>query len=107
MAILDPIPREQAEDILARVREVPGVADMHGGAYGEASLLYPGARVRGLRIDTDDDGNERLEAHIVADLDATGSLGDLASRVRDAAAARAGDRPVDVIIADAVAGGSR
>lgn len=102
MAIIDPIPQEDAEELSARVQGVEGVAGLHAGTFGEASLLYPGARVKGLKL-SGPEGQERLEVYLVADLSRTDSLANLASRVRDALAGRTEGRPVDVIVADAVA----
>lgn len=102
MAIIDPIPREEAEELSARVQGVEGVAGLHAGAFGEASLLYPGARVKGLKL-RGSENQERLEVHIVADLSHVESLDELASQVRGAIAHTAHNRPVDVIVADVVA----
>lgn len=102
MAIIDPIPREEAEALSARVQGVEGVAGLHAGAFGEASLLYPGARVKGLTL-SGPEGQERLEVHLIADLSRTDSLNSLAGRVRDALAGHTAGRTVDVIVADAVA----
>jgi len=48
-------------DVLAQVvRAVPGVHDLHGGAFGEVATYLPGRRVPGIRLN--DDG---CDLHIV------------------------------------------
>lgn len=98
MSVSDPLPYEEAEQLVATVRAVPGVADLHSGTFGEAALLYPGKRVRGLRLREE----SRLEVHLVADLDAAADLHSLAQDVRRVVE-RATGLTVDVIIADATA----
>ncbi|KQB84330.1 hypothetical protein [Corynebacterium oculi] len=101
MPVTDPLSYEDAERLAAALRSVPGVADLHAGAFGEASLLYPGKRVRGLRLREE----SRLEVHLVADLDAASDLHRLAEEVRSTAQAATGFT-VDVIVADAVSPGT-
>ncbi|MCH6197774.1 hypothetical protein MHT86_09765 [Corynebacterium mastitidis] len=96
MSVTDPLPYEDAEELARTLRSVPGVADLHSGTFGEASLLYPGQRVRGLRLRE----GSHLEVHLVADLDATANLHHLAEEVRRVAH-RATGFAVDVVIADA------
>lgn len=104
----DPIDADVARHLVDSITHLDGVDSMHAGSLGEVSLLYPGARVRGLRVQGD-----RLEVHVVADL--TGvpegvGLVEVADRVRStaraalAAAPEAGARidQIDVTIADAV-----
>jgi uncharacterized alkaline shock family protein YloU len=45
---------ELAEAIAAAVTAVDGVAELHGGIFGEAATYLPGRRVAGVRIDGDD-----------------------------------------------------
>lgn len=97
MPVSDPLSHEDAEQLVRTVRALTGVADMHAGTFGEASLLYPGQRVRGLRLRED----SRLEVHIVADLNAASDLHSLADDVRRTVHGATG-LTVDVIIADAV-----
>ncbi|WPF66472.1 MULTISPECIES: hypothetical protein [unclassified Corynebacterium] len=97
MPVSDPLSYEDAEQLVQTVRAITGVADIHAGTFGEASLLYPGQRVRGLRLRED----SRLEVHIVADLDAASDLHGLAENVRRTVHAATGFT-VDVFIADAV-----
>jgi hypothetical protein len=40
----------EADLIAARVLEVPGVAGLHGGAFGEVATYLPGRRVLGVRL---------------------------------------------------------
>lgn len=98
----DPVPQDTARRVEAAVRALPGVADLSPGAVAEVALLYPGARVRGLRL-SGSGAAPRLEVHVVADLRAAGNLHELSERVRAAAAAHV-RFPVDVIVADAVDG---
>ncbi|MBC3186052.1 hypothetical protein H7347_05595 [Corynebacterium sp. zg-331] len=93
----DSLPYEDAEKLVRMVCALPGVADLHAGTFGEVSLLYPGRRVRGLRLRE----GTHLEVHLVADLAAAPDLHDLAREVRRAVQSATGFT-VDVIIADAV-----
>lgn len=49
----DPAP-ELAETIAAAVTAVDGVAELHGGIFGEAATYLPGRRVAGVRMDDND-----------------------------------------------------
>ena len=42
-----------ADVIAAAARSVPGVADLHTGAFGEAATYLPGRRVNGVQIRDD------------------------------------------------------
>lgn len=95
----DPVERSVAEAVAASVVAVPGVSTLHAGQYGEIALLYPGARVPGLRLV---DGH--LEVHVVVDLHTLGTdtpLAKLAEKIR-AAAGQHSPFPVDVVLADAL-----
>ncbi|WP_394284113.1 hypothetical protein [Corynebacterium sp.] len=96
----DPIAQESARRVEAAVLALPGVAGLSSGELSEVALLYPGARVRGLRLSRSG-SVPRLEVHVVADLRTAGDLYELSERVRAAAAAHV-RFPVDVIVADAV-----
>lgn len=48
-----------SEQIATVTRSVPGVADLHGGVFGEVATYLPGGRVAGVRI-TDD----HVEIHL-------------------------------------------
>jgi uncharacterized alkaline shock family protein YloU len=50
---------ELADAIASAVTAVDGVADLHGGMFGEAATYLPGRRVAGVRLD---DGH--TEIHI-------------------------------------------
>ncbi|MFY0407966.1 hypothetical protein [Solicola sp. PLA-1-18] len=39
-----------ADAIVESVRSVPGVAGLHGGAFGEVATYLPGRRVTGVRL---------------------------------------------------------
>ena len=45
---------ELADAIAAAVTAVDGVAELHGGMFGEAATYLPGRRVAGVRLDGDD-----------------------------------------------------
>jgi hypothetical protein len=45
---------ELAEAIAAAVAGVAGVADLHGGMFGEAATYLPGRRVPGVRLNDGD-----------------------------------------------------
>ncbi|GAB3823274.1 hypothetical protein [Kribbella italica] len=44
---------ELSERIAELTRAVPGVADLHGGVFGEVATYLPGGRVPGVRIRPD------------------------------------------------------
>ena len=46
-------PADLADVIAAAARSVPGVADLHTGAFGEAATYLPGRRVNGVQIRDD------------------------------------------------------
>jgi hypothetical protein len=98
----DPVSHDAARHVETAVLALPGVAGLSSGEFSEIALLYPGARVRGLRL-SDPGVVPRLEVHVVVDLRAAGNLHELSERVRAAAAAHV-RFPVDVIVADAVDG---
>ena len=89
------VPLDVAEAIVSEVTSIHGVGDMHSGQFGEVALLYPGTRVRGLRL-TD----PRLEVHLVCDYAAGEDLYRVAEKVR-AAASQHVDLTVDVFFGDA------
>ncbi|MEU4396783.1 hypothetical protein [Kribbella sp. NPDC023855] len=83
-----------SELVAAAVLAVPGVAALHGGAFGEVATYLPGAKIAGVRI-TDD----RIQVHLAV---AAGyPVHDLADAVRAAVRPLAG-QPVDVTIEDVV-----
>ena len=84
-----------SERIVAAVLATPGVAAMHGGAFGEVATYLPGHRVAGIR--TNPDGV--TEVHVT--LRYGTPVRDTAARVRDAAAAVVGG-VVDVTVEDVV-----
>lgn len=97
MSYSDPVPHEKAVAIVNALTSVPGVAGMHAGRFGEIALLFPGERVRGLRVD---DG--RLQVHVDVDLDQLGLESDLhqfAGKLRDLVTQKT-NLPVDVTVAD-------
>jgi hypothetical protein len=50
---------ELSEQIAAATRSVEGVADLHGGMFGEIGTYLPGGRVAGIRI-----AGGRVEVHV-------------------------------------------
>ncbi|NLE80487.1 MAG: Asp23/Gls24 family envelope stress response protein [Rhodococcus sp.] len=90
---------EPADVIAAAVLEVPGVAALHGGTFGEVGTYLPGRRVAGVR--TDETGTD---VHVTVYYDAV--VADVAERVRKAVGSITGTK-VDVTIADVVPAGSK
>ncbi len=89
-----------ADLIATVVRAVPGVVDLHGGAYGEAATYLPGRRVVGVEV-----GEERVAIHIVAALPPASAGGGsdletLATEVRRAAAPLCAGLRIDVFVED-------
>ena len=83
-----------ADAVAAATRAVPGVADLHTGAFGEVATYLPGRRVNGVRL-----REQVTEVHIV--LTWGSPLLDTADRVRAAVAALV-TTPVDVTVEDVV-----
>ena len=81
-----------SERIVAAVLETPGVAAMHGGAFGEVATYLPGRRVTGVTV-----GPTSCAVHLAARYPA--NVVDTAERVR-AAVESLVDVPVDVTIED-------
>jgi len=50
---------QPSEQIAAAARSVEGVADLHGGMFGEVGTYLPGGRVAGIRI-----AGDRVEVHV-------------------------------------------
>jgi len=81
-----------ADQVAAAVRAVPGVADLHTGAFGEVATHLPGRRVGGVQIRPD-----HCAVHVV--LYWGWPVLATADRVRAVVAALVGTR-VDVTIED-------
>ena len=84
--------------VVAAVRAVPGVAELHGGLFGEAATYLPGRRVAGVRII---DGT--AEVHLSVRYGS--SVHAVAGAVRRAVLGLVGG-PVDVIVEDVVEDGA-
>lgn len=84
------------------VRTVPGVADLHGGVFGEVATYADGRRVAGVRLGGGGHG-PRVEIHLTAVYPA--DLPALADAVRARVAPHV-DGPVDVVVQDVVASGT-
>lgn len=89
-----PQPVDLADRVAAAVRAVPGVADLHTGAFGEVATYLPGRKVAGVQIRTD-----HCAVHVV--LYWGSPVLQTADRVRSAVTALVGTR-VDVTIEDVV-----
>jgi uncharacterized alkaline shock family protein YloU len=48
-----------SEQIAAAARSVEGVADLHGGMFGEVGTYFRGGRVAGVRV-----AGDRVEVHV-------------------------------------------
>lgn len=99
----DSLSREQAQSLADDIVALPGVAGLNGGQFGEVALLYPGAKVQGLRISAPrtDPQSPRLEVSVVAKASDLPNLDDLAESVRHIVSNYT-DLPVDVTISDVV-----
>ncbi|MFB9924137.1 hypothetical protein ACFORO_10125 [Amycolatopsis halotolerans] len=84
-------PLEEAAWIVAAVRELPEVAELHSGPFGRVATLGAGGRVSGVRV---------TEADVTVGVTvwAPFSAGDVAAAVRAAVASPGW--PVHVLIAD-------
>jgi hypothetical protein len=85
---------EPSEQIAAAARSVEGVADLHGGMFGEVGTYRPGGRVAGIRI-----AGDRVEVHVTLYWDYP--VRATADAVR-AAVEPLVDRPVCVTVEDLV-----
>ncbi len=89
-----PAPVGLVDAIAVAVRAVPGVADLHTGAFGEVATYLPGRRVGGIRLLPG-----RCEVHVVI---RWGSPVLATAAAIRAAAAASVTGPVDVTIEDVV-----
>lgn len=90
-----PAPQVELVDVIAAaVRAVPGVANLHTGAFGEVATYLPGRRVGGIRLLPG-----RCEVHVVI---RWGSPVLATAAAIRAAAAASVTGPVDVTIEDVV-----
>lgn len=89
----DPRGRDVVDDVRDAVLAVPGVVDLHGGAFGEVATYLPGRRVHGVRLRPD-----HAEVRVV--LAVGSSVRDTAQAVRRAVAPWTGDLPVHVAVED-------
>lgn len=90
-----PVPAVELSDVVAAAaRSVPGVFDLHGGAFGEVASYLPGRRVTGVRLTP-----QRCEVHVVVIWGAP--VLETAHHVQSVVAALV-DTPVDVTVEDIV-----
>lgn len=94
---LDDPAGEVAERVAAAVGAVSGVAELHGGTYGDIATYLPGRRLAGVRVGR---AGEPVEVAFVVALDRP--IPAVVADVRRAVAAVCGGRPVDVTVADVV-----
>ncbi|MGL5817907.1 MAG: hypothetical protein ACRCYR_10115 [Phycicoccus sp.] len=66
-----------ADRVAEAVLAVPGVAGLHGGAFGEVATYLPGRRVTGIRLND-------TEAGVHVTVTYGGSVLDVAARIRAA-----------------------
>ena len=85
---------EHADRIAAAVLDVPGVAGMHAGMFGEVATYLPGRRVAGVRITPD-----AVEVHVSVLVDVP--IRDTASAIRQAVAPLTA-LPINVTVEDVV-----
>lgn len=85
---------ELVDVIAAAVTAVDGVAELHGGMFGEAATYLPGRRVPGIRL-----GDDGTEVHVSLLFGAP--VRPTAEAVRDAVAPLV-EGPVHVIVEDVV-----
>lgn len=74
------------------VESVPGVAGLHGGAFGEIATYLPGGQIAGIRI-----SSGRVQVHLIVTPDHP--VHATAEAVRRAITALV-DQPVDVTVED-------
>ncbi len=83
---------ETADAVRAAVLDLPGVAGLHGGAFGEVATHLRGRTVPGVQVRPD-----RTAVHVVLEWDVDAR--EAAALVR-AAVAGITHTPVDVVVAD-------
>lgn len=95
---------DAAQRIKEAVTSLEGVAGLSAGSFGEISLLFAGARVRGIRKPSPRE-DTAIEIHVVVDVAAEKVLQELGTEIRRAAMAACPQlKRVDVIFADATLG---
>ncbi len=98
MAANEILSLEQAQELATRITNIPGVAGLHSGQFGEYALLFAGGRVAGLDIDRSGD-EPRLGVAIIADGNTAKDLNQLAQQVQQVVSDATG-AIVDVKVAD-------
>ncbi|MEP6814747.1 MAG: hypothetical protein ABI873_04255 [Marmoricola sp.] len=83
---------QTADSVAAAALSVPGVTDLHSGAFGEVGTYLPGRRVRGVRL-----ADDVTEVHVVLRIGA--AVLPTAEAVRAAVAPLVSTR-VDVFVED-------
>lgn len=88
-----------AEQLAEAIRDHPSVLRLAGGDFGMITTPLPGRRVTGVRVP---DSDEPIEIAVVLRLDRP--LADTAADLRARAVAVAGQRQVDITVADVATG---
>lgn len=88
-------PQRDLSEILAEhVTAVPGVAELHGGMFGETATYLPGRKVAGIRID-----DAGTEVHVAVEFGAP--VGETAEAIRGVVAELTSG-PVHVVVEDVI-----
>jgi hypothetical protein len=97
----EPVDRPLPERVAAAVLGHPAVARLDGGPFGSVASYLPGRRVVGVRAG-DGAGSEPVEVAVVVRWPAGSPLPALAGEIAALVRGVAGERPVDVTVADLV-----
>lgn len=100
-APVEPADRPVPERVAAAVLAHPAVARLHGGPFGSVASYLPGRRVVGVRA-AEGAAAEPVEVSVVVRWPAGASLPVLAEEIAALVRGVAGERPVDVRVADLV-----
>ncbi|WP_433506807.1 hypothetical protein ACQP04_10170 [Pseudonocardia halophobica] len=97
-----PSERPLPERVAAAVLSHPAVARLDGGPFGSVASYLPGRRVVGVRAAEGAAAGEPVEVAVVVRWPAGTSLPVLAEEIAARVRGVAGERPVDVTVADLV-----
>jgi hypothetical protein len=98
----EPVDGPLSERVASAVLSHPAVARLDGGPFGSVASYLPGRRVVGVRAGEDAAAGEPVEVAVVVRWPAGSSLPVLAEEIAALVRGVAGDRPVDVTVADLV-----
>ncbi|GAA1881670.1 hypothetical protein [Lapillicoccus jejuensis] len=85
---------ELADRLADLTRAVPGVADLHGGVFGEVATYLPGRKVAGVRVEDD---HVEIHVSVLYDEPVRATAEAVAARLEPVAG-----RPVHVTVDDVV-----